>query len=119
MRETIEAKAHRYLAEGRLTIHSVRKRSVTATAKGDGADYSVTYRRGRWSCDCPARGRCCHQVAARLVTAPQRPGRLRRALYLVLPGRRPWTTPAVGTAVTADAAVESSSTVTSTSEVSA
>lgn len=70
MRETSAAKAARYLAEGRVILLHVWPGMVDATVRGAGTVYSVTYRRGGWSCDCPARGRCCHLTAVMLVTAP-------------------------------------------------
>jgi hypothetical protein len=78
-RETIEAKAARYLAEGRLEVLFVAEESarVRASCRGGDGIYSVTCDRGGWSCSCPARvARCAHVVAAELV-AP-RSIRLRR-----------------------------------------
>jgi hypothetical protein len=63
-------KADVYLAEGRVVVEQVTQRMVLATVRGDGARYCVTYtERAGWSCDCPARSRCCHLLAVRKVTA--------------------------------------------------
>lgn len=63
-------KARTYLADGRLVVTSVRPNHVTATCRGDGAIYHLTYD-GAWSCTCPARtDQCAHLVALRLITAP-------------------------------------------------
>lgn len=69
-RESAEAKASRYLSQGRLIISRVAPGEVDATCRGDGAVYRVGYRRGQWFCDCPARGRCAHLLALGLVVAP-------------------------------------------------
>lgn len=68
MRESVDRKARRYLAEGRLRVLSEDVGAVTATCRGGGA---TTYRLGRdrggWWCTCPARGRCSHLTALALV----------------------------------------------------
>jgi uncharacterized Zn finger protein len=69
--ESVEAKSHRYLAEGRLTIELVSQGRVVANCRGNRGDtYAIDYdpRRRKWSCSCPSRRRCCHVTAARLVT---------------------------------------------------
>ena len=68
-RETVAAKAARYLAEARLTVLSVHEDYVAATCRGDGEVYKLGHhvRRGWW-CECPARGDCCHLIALRMVT---------------------------------------------------
>lgn len=71
-RESAETKGRRYLAEGRLTIERVDQHGILATCRGMGDSYIVGYRRGGWSCDCAAQGRCAHLVALMLVTAPKR-----------------------------------------------
>ena len=71
-RERAEAKGRRYLEEGRLIISTAGPSYVDATCRGSGDVHSVTYRRGGWSCSCPALGRCSHLVALMLVTAPTR-----------------------------------------------
>jgi len=38
-----------------------------AQVRGDGEMYTVTGDPAGWSCTCPARGRCCHQLAVGLV----------------------------------------------------
>lgn len=70
MRESAEAKGRRYLAEGRLIISVAGRDRIDATCRGSGEVYAVTYRRGGWSCSCPALGRCSHLTALMLVTAP-------------------------------------------------
>lgn len=71
-REGAEQKGRRYLAEGRLVIHAVGHHRIDAVCRGGGELYRVGYRRGGWSCDCPALGRCSHLVALMLVCV--RPG---------------------------------------------
>ena len=66
-RENAETKARRYLTEGRLIVHRVDGTSITATCRGAGEVYNVSYHRGGWLCECPATGRCAHLVALMLV----------------------------------------------------
>jgi uncharacterized Zn finger protein len=68
-RETVAAKARRYLAEGRVTILRVGDAVVRAEVRGDGEIYETGYSPSRgWICSCPVRGpRCCHVLALRLV----------------------------------------------------
>ena len=75
-RESADTKARRYLVEGRVIIREAGAGHVAATVRGDGAMWSVTYRRGGWHCPCPARGRCCHLLSVGLVVAPTRPNAL-------------------------------------------
>ncbi|HEX4519219.1 MAG TPA: hypothetical protein VH063_06520 [Gaiellaceae bacterium] len=69
-RETIEAKAMRYLAEGRLYVHTVRPGEVAATCRGNDR-YRLGWN-GSWWCNCPARIHCAHIFALQLVTVPDR-----------------------------------------------
>jgi hypothetical protein len=68
-RETIAAKAVRYLTEGRLVVSFVSGDHVAAVCRGDGELYRLGHhiRRGWW-CDCAARRDCAHLIALRLVT---------------------------------------------------
>jgi len=76
-RETIEAKAARYLAEGRLVVTLVLGDEVTAVCTGETGAYDLGHTPGRgWWCTCPVRtDRCCHLAALWLVTIrrPMRP----------------------------------------------
>jgi hypothetical protein len=68
-RETIAAKAARYLIEGRLIITAVDGDFVTATCRGDGEVYALGHEPGRgWWCSCAARRDCAHLTSLRLVT---------------------------------------------------
>jgi hypothetical protein len=69
-RETIEAKARRYLGEGRLVVTHVLGDNVTAACQGETGTYDLGYTTGRgWWCSCPVRtDRCCHLAALWLVT---------------------------------------------------
>lgn len=69
-RETVTAKADRYLAEARLTILRVDGERVAAICHGGTRLYQLGHEPGQgWWCTCPARGdRCCHLEALRLVT---------------------------------------------------
>lgn len=80
MRENAEAKARRYLAEGRLQVERVEMPHacgilVLARCLGDEGDsYHVRWdaERRSWKCTCPALGpRCAHVLAlARVVRKP-------------------------------------------------
>lgn len=68
-RETAAAKARRYLATGRLTVIRVDGDVADAVVRGDTAEHRVGHDPARgWHCTCPARGRCSHVAALRLVT---------------------------------------------------
>lgn len=69
-REPADAKAARYLAEGRLIVSRVDHRTIDATCRGDGRVYRLgrDARRG-WHCDCPCTTRCSHLLALGLVVA--------------------------------------------------
>jgi hypothetical protein len=69
MRENALIKGRRYVAEGRLVVRAVDAESARAECRGNGAIYLVGFELGRWSCNCPALGRCSHQYALGLVTA--------------------------------------------------
>jgi uncharacterized Zn finger protein len=74
MRENARTKADRYLVEGRIVITAVTSRhggSVQATARGEGAVYSLAWTPQRgWTCTCPVRtDQCAHLIALRRVTA--------------------------------------------------
>jgi hypothetical protein len=69
-RETVQAKAGRYLREARLTVTEVDGDHVAAVCRGDGELYELGHDVGRgWWCSCAARSdRCCHLDALRRVT---------------------------------------------------
>lgn len=71
-RETVDGKARRLLAEGRVLISDGGRKRVLASVAGESAVYVVAYSAGSWWCSCPARGRCAHRVAVELVTDPLR-----------------------------------------------
>jgi len=76
VKEIVAAKAHRYLAEGRLIVRALDAAAgtVSASVRGSGAVYTVSYSRSSgWTCTCPARGRCCHREAVALVVAVESP----------------------------------------------
>jgi len=66
-RETIETKALRYLAEGRLHVYRVHGGVVEATCHGTDL-YHLGFDGRDWSCTCAAYGRCAHLLALELVT---------------------------------------------------
>jgi uncharacterized Zn finger protein len=66
-RENVEAKAKRYLGEGRLTVTEVSAGRVQAVCRGGGALYRLGWNGNGWYCDCPARTRCAHLAALMLV----------------------------------------------------
>jgi uncharacterized Zn finger protein len=71
-RETADEKARRYLVEGRLTLVRVTPNTAAAVVRGGGAVHHVNASPDGWSCTCPARGRCSHQLALGLVVALDR-----------------------------------------------
>jgi len=76
-RENAQDKGRRYLLDGRLVVELAQPGYFRATVRGGGQIYCVTFGRGGWHCTCPARGLCCHLVAAHRVAAPAgRPTRL-------------------------------------------
>ncbi len=66
-------KGRRYLGEGRLVVEYVAGGVVRARCRGGGAEYRLGRDARGWWCSCPTRGRCAHQVALQLVTAPAEP----------------------------------------------
>jgi uncharacterized Zn finger protein len=75
MRENAETKGRRYLIEGRLTLRLVTPRRVEAVGRGSlGDTYSLSLTAALASCDCPARARCAHLIALRLVANRPRMG---------------------------------------------
>jgi hypothetical protein len=75
-RESIGAKAARYLREARLAVLRVDGDLIEAECRGAGEVYRLGHRPGRrggwWWCSCPARGHCCHLAALQLVTVTRR-----------------------------------------------
>ena len=71
MPTTIEAKAGRLLADGRVFIRWSTPELVAAVVRGDTGIYDVRLERGRWSCPCPARQTCSHLEAVMRVTVPE------------------------------------------------
>lgn len=71
-RETIDAKASRYLIQARVIVRQLDDHAgtVLADVRGNGAVYCCGRdEHGRWFCDCLARGRCAHIEAVKRVTA--------------------------------------------------
>jgi uncharacterized Zn finger protein len=66
-RETIDSKARRYLAEGRLRVTGIDPHRVNATCNGE-RTYTLGRTNRSWWCDCPARVQCAHITALQLVT---------------------------------------------------
>jgi hypothetical protein len=79
MREDVQTKARRYLAEGRVRIHLCHEETgiVKADVRGNGAVYLVDHDEAGWRCDCPARTECAHVAALKCVTV-LRPRGVRR-----------------------------------------
>jgi len=74
VRETPQAKAHRLLVTGALTVTSVNGDTIRATCRGDSATYELGHHPRAtppWWCGCPARVTCAHLLALQAVTAPQ------------------------------------------------
>lgn len=70
-RESVEAKARRYLNEGRVCVVHADEGYLEAFCRGAGEFYAVVYTREGWHCFCPSRGRCAHLAAVQLVSAPR------------------------------------------------
>jgi uncharacterized Zn finger protein len=90
IRETVAAKAARYLTEARLTVLRVDGDQVTATCRGSGELYQLGHDRGRgWWCSCPSRtDQCSHLVALRAVTVRTTPRPAGRGRTPIEEGRR-------------------------------
>ena len=73
-RESIDAKARRYLGEGRLVVTHVLGDHVAAACQGETGAYDLGDTPGRgWWCSCPVgTDRCCHLAALWLVTIQRR-----------------------------------------------
>jgi len=73
-RESVQTKARRLLAEGRVTIVARIPGQAVATVRGTEAVHEVRWDRGRgWSCTCDAGARrCSHRTAVALVVVPDR-----------------------------------------------
>ena len=69
MRENAASKARRYLAEGRVVLVRVTDSTALARVRGGGAVHTVSASPAFWSCSCPAKGRCAHELALGLVVA--------------------------------------------------
>ena len=69
IRESAEAKARRYLVEGRVWITCVDGDFVRALVRGAGELHEAGHRpRDGWYCTCPARRTCAHLHALMAVT---------------------------------------------------
>jgi uncharacterized Zn finger protein len=71
-RESVQVKARRLLAEGRVTITSRVPGRAEARVRGTEEVHRVSWERGLgWACSCPAfPRRCSHRVALSLVILP-------------------------------------------------
>lgn len=69
-RESAEAKARRYLSEGRVVVQLVGPAGVLARVRGQGTEHRVSLTSAGWHCTCPAFRDCSHLLAVGLVTAP-------------------------------------------------
>lgn len=75
-RETVSAKARRYLTEARLVVTTVDGNLITAYCRGQGEIYQLGHHPDRgWWCYCPARGDCAHLLALMTVTIRKRTDR--------------------------------------------
>jgi hypothetical protein len=67
MAESVDQKAGRYLAEGRVAVLHVDRKNGSGIYQVKGSDddpYEVTYSRGDWTCNCQARVLQCSHIAA-------------------------------------------------------
>lgn len=75
MRETVDAKARRYLIEARVRVLHCDENAgiIEAEVRGDSRLYSTGRDAEGWYCTCAARTRdCSHVRALRLVTVLER-----------------------------------------------
>jgi hypothetical protein len=71
MRENAEAKARRYLAEGRVRVIACDEAAgtIVAEVRGNGAIYAAGHGPKGWACECDAKSKsCAHILALKLVT---------------------------------------------------
>lgn len=71
-RESVQQKAIRYLAEGRIRIRACLEDDglLEADVRGLGAVYAAGRNSDGWFCDCPSRTiDCAHVIALKSVTA--------------------------------------------------
>ena len=73
-RESVDAKALRYLTEGRLVVTYLVGDAVTAVCMGGSGAWDLGHTPGRgWFCSCPVRtDDCCHLRALWLVSIRKR-----------------------------------------------
>jgi hypothetical protein len=68
VRENPQAKAQRYLCEGRVRVLACNEDDgILADVRGSGASYTTGRGGERWRCDCSARGKCCHILALKYI----------------------------------------------------
>jgi hypothetical protein len=71
VRENAEAKARRYLTEGRVRVIACDEAAgtIVAEVRGNGAIYAAGHGPAGWACDCDAKSKnCAHILALKLVT---------------------------------------------------
>jgi hypothetical protein len=67
----IEAKALRYLSEGRLTVKGLDGQRVRAVCSGETGEWDLGHLpESGWFCTCPAACPCSHLRALQLVVVP-------------------------------------------------
>jgi hypothetical protein len=70
-RESLQERALRLIADGRLVVTWVDGEQAQAHVRGTDTTHVTGYRRGGWWCDCQAHRfgrRCSHLAALQLVT---------------------------------------------------
>ena len=72
--ETIQEKATRLLATGRLTVRSLTVATIVATIEGDHDTYTLGCNPGGWYCSCPTPTPRCSHIAAlkQVILSPSR-----------------------------------------------
>jgi hypothetical protein len=67
-RENVDAKARRYLIEGRVTVTCVQGDDIEARSHGAGEVHQCGHSPAKgWFCGCSARATCSHLAALQLV----------------------------------------------------
>jgi hypothetical protein len=74
--ETVDAKARRLIADGRVTVVEVKPRRRLVTVQGDTGTHRVLWlhTQNGWRCSCPSRAEeCSHTRAAHLAVLDRLP----------------------------------------------
>jgi uncharacterized Zn finger protein len=69
--QEVQAKAARYLLQGRVRVDYADQKSLSALVTGSRLTaYVIMCIDGRWRCDCPAKSKCAHITACEAIWQP-------------------------------------------------